>query len=241
MKQRRIVLAADELSIEQLLALMKLLGSRLYAVKIHNLFDAYGNRVIDWLRNYDAKIWVDAKLHDIPNTVAHRAAAIKAAGADILTVHASGGIDMMKAAKDHGPNEVYGVTVLTSLDEIAVKAMYSASVSEVVNNLFDLVVMTGLNGVVCSPKEVATLYARAQRLAGCNDDPWTKFVVPGIRQVDAHMDDQARTATPGQAILNGASLLVVGRPITKAEDPLKAFEQIEREIEMALSEQRGAQ
>jgi len=127
---------------------------------------------------------------------------------------------------------VYGVTVLTSLSETTVNAVYNDSVSTIVSNLFDLVALSDLDGVVCSPVEVAMLRDCAHCFVG-RDLSSLKFVVPGIRPLDARTDDQARTATPGQAVKNGASLLVIGRPITQAADPLAAFEQIERSIEAA--------
>ena len=226
---KRIILAADELTAEQLLHLMKVVGDRPYAVKIHNLFDEHGKAVIDWLKGYGAKVWVDAKLHDIPNTVGHRAAAIKKAGADILTVHASGGVEMMKKAKEHGPEEVYGVTVLTSLDVSSTLQIYNDHVVNVVLNLGRMASLAGLDGIVCSPQEVETLrYEIGIR-------PDMKFVTPGIRSMGKDANDQQRIATPGQAMLNGSSFLVIGRQITQAKDPILAIEQIEREIEEALS------
>lgn len=233
----RIVLAADELTAEELLRLLKIVGSRLYAVKIHNLYDEHGSEVIRWLKNYVHRVWVDAKLHDIPNTVALRAKALKNAGADILTVHASGGIDMMNAAREHGPAEVYGVTVLTSLNDEQALEIYCRFVEEEVLRLARLVNVTGLNGLVCSPNELEPI-----RLdSGIR--PSIKLVTPGIRSAGAHAGDQQRIATPGLAIRNGASLLVIGRPITQAQNPLLALEQIEVEIATALlpKPQEGAQ
>ena len=233
---KRIVLAADDLSIEQLLSLMKVVGSRLYAVKIHNLFDEHGVKIIEWLKNFDTKIWVDAKLHDIPATVAKRAAAIKRAGADILTVHASGGIDMMKAAVENGPEEIFGITVLTSLNETTVARIYGATVENAVHQLFGFGVKAGVHGLVCSPLETAKINDLWPHAEG----PPPKLVTPGIRLLDARADDQARIATPGQAVLNGSDLLVIGRPITQAENPLEMIARIEAEVQQALSEKVGA-
>jgi len=232
-KQKRIVLAADELPLPELLALLGKVGDRLYAVKVHNLYDEYGPDVIKRLKEFDLRVWVDVKLHDIPNTVALRAKSFKNAGADILTVHASGGIDMMKAARDNGPEEVYGITVLTSLGSDEAKRIYHCSPGEQAFLMARLINGAGLSGLVCSASELEMI-----RLDS-GIDPHIKLVIPGIRLAGAVADDQQRIGTPSLAILNGASLLVIGRPITQAQNPLLALEQIEAEIETALLPQRG--
>ncbi len=228
---RRIVLSADDLSLEQLLPLVEVAGSHLYAVKIHDLYDDHGKDSIRWLKNNDVRVWIDAKLCDIPKTVALRSAVYKKHGADILTVHASGGVDMMEAAREHGPAEIYGITVLTSLDDDEVREIFNREIVDQVSRLSSLISKAGLNGIVCSPNELTTL----KRMSDLGPD--MKFVTPGIRSVGVSADDQQRIATPGQAVLNGSTYLVIGRQITKAKDPVLAIEQIEREIEEALSHQ----
>ncbi|MCX6714802.1 MAG: orotidine-5'-phosphate decarboxylase [Candidatus Uhrbacteria bacterium] len=227
--QKRIVLAADELSVEQLLPLLKRVASRLYAVKIHDLYDEHGPQIVGWLKNYDVKVWVDAKLHDIPATVARRATAFKKAGADILSVHASGHVDMMMEAVAFGPEEIFAITVLTSLNETKTKSVYARSVQETVSDLAQMAgFFNGIKGIVCSPNELAYLKGHEDL------DPHMKFVTPGIRSLGKDAHDQQRIATPGQAILNGSSLLVIGRQITQSKDPLHEIELIEAEIEQAL-------
>lgn len=230
MSEKRIVLAADDLTLEQLLPLLKRIGHRLYAVKIHNLYDEYGPIVVTWLKNFDTKVWVDAKLHDIPKTVGLRAAAFKKAGADILTVHASGGVEMMCAAKEHGPAEIFGITVLTSLNHPDVLSIYNREIEDQVCELANKIRRAKLHGLVCSPQELVSLSMLQLD---------QKFVTPGIRSAGKDAHDQKRIATPGQAVLNGSNLLVVGRQLTEAKDPVLALEEIEREIEEALSQKEG--
>lgn len=231
MQENRIVLAADDLNVDQLIPLVQKIGSRLYAVKIHNLYDEHGLQVVRWLKAFGVKVWVDAKLHDIPATVEKRAAAIKKAGADILTVHASGGVQMMNAAMEHGPKEIYAVSVLTSLSEDETHRIFNRSVRNQVGELFELMYQARVQGIVCSPNE--TMFIRD--LCNANANWFPKLVTPGIRSVGKVSNDQQRIATPGYAVLNGSDLLVIGRQITTAADPLKALEEIECEIADALS------
>lgn len=231
MQEKRIILAADDLTIDQLFPILKAIGSRLYAVKIHNLYDEHGPQVVSWLKNYDTKVWVDAKLHDIPKTVALRAAAYKKAGADILSVHASGHMDMMMEAAAFGPEEIYAITVLTSLNEAKTQSIYARSVQQTVCDLALLAgFFNGIKGIVCSPNDLVHL----KQLEDL--DPYMKFVTPGIRSVGKDANDQERIATPGQAILNGSTHLVIGRQITTSKDPLREIELIETEIEDVLSQ-----
>ena len=158
-------------------------------------------------------IFLDLKLHDIPNTVAKAVQALRPLEPAILTVHAAGGRAMMEDAKAAAPagTKVIGVTVMTSLDDRDLAAIGVAGDSHVqVERLTELVREAGLDGVVCSGHEVAA----AKRLW-----PDGFFVVPGVRPPDVGLGDQKRVMTPRQALDNGASILVIGRPITQAPDP----------------------
>ncbi len=233
LKLGRIILAADELGLAQCLNLVSKIGARIYAVKIHNLFDLHGPKVIKQLRDAGARrIWVDAKLHDIPNTVKLRAAAIAKSEADILTVHASGGVDMMRAAKEGAPNmKIYAITVLTSLDDEQVKNIYGkTSALEQVLYLASMAGTAGLNGLVCSSREVGTLGPIFEHM---------DRVVPGVRSAGKDAGDQKRIDTPAAAIKAGATHLVVGRQITQAVNPLAALNEIEMEVAVAESEMEG--
>ena len=185
------------------------------------------------VRAIDARpIFLDLKLHDIPNTVAGAVRSVTAAGASLLTVHASGGPTMMAAAADAAsyPDSprLLAVTVLTSMDpaELSAVGIPESPIDQVIL-LARLARSVGINGLVCSPEEVATLKNES--------DPDTLLVIPGIRPTGSDTGDQKRIATPGDAIALGASMLVVGRPITRAADPAAAAKSILEEIAQAAS------
>ena len=161
-------------------------------------------------------VFLDLKLHDIPNTVAMAVEALAPLAPAILTVHAAGGRAMLAAAKAAAPanTKIVAVTVLTSLDrgDLA-EAGVSGSAADQVERLAALARASGVDGIVCSGAEVAA--ARTAWPAGF-------FVVPGIRPAGADAGDQKRVVTPAQALCDGASVLVVGRPITSAPDPAQA-------------------
>jgi len=161
-------------------------------------------------------VFLDLKLHDIPNTVAKAVEALAPLEPAILTVHAAGGRAMLAAAKASAPAnmKIVAVTVLTSLDQgDLAEAGVSGSVADQVERLAALARASGVDGIVCSGAEVA-----AARTAW----PGGFFVVPGLRPAGADVGDQKRVVTPAQALSDGASVLVVGRPITSAPDPAQA-------------------
>lgn len=162
-------------------------------------------------------IFLDLKLHDIPNTVAKAVEALAPIAPAVLTVHAAGGRAMLEAAKAAAlpTTKVVGVTVLTSLDESDLGAAgVSGSPADQVRRLADLAQSGGIDGIVCSGAEVAA--ARATWPEGY-------FVVPGLRPAGSDAGDQKRVVTPRQALDDGASMLVIGRPITAADDPSRAI------------------
>lgn len=221
----KIIISADELGEQELLALASSIGPRVYAVKVHDVYDKLGPSIVGELKDAGAqKVWMDAKLHDIPNTARARAKAFAENGVDIITVHASGGVEMMRAAKEGaGSAEVYAVTVLTSLSEEAASTIYHQKVQEQVLALAHLAKEAEVDGVVCSAKEVAML-AADPALNGL------KFVVPGVRSPGADTHDQKRVASPKEALEAGATLLVIGRQVTTTQDPGAALDAIESEI-----------
>ena len=181
-------------------------------------------------------VFLDLKLHDIPNTVSRAAAAAVRTGASIVNCHAAGGTEMMKAfgegaraaaAKEgHPAPKLIAVTILTSLDAAAVRAVgLEGSPREAALRLAILAKESGLDGVVCSPEEIETIRA------ACGGD--FLLVVPGVRPRGEAAGDQRRIATPSEAIRAGADLLVVGRPITGAPDPVAAARAIAAEIAAA--------
>jgi orotidine-5'-phosphate decarboxylase len=165
-------------------------------------------------------IFLDLKLHDIPNTVARAVESIAPLSPAILTVHAAGGREMMAAAKAAAPagTKVVGVTVLTSLDgDDLAKTGIAGSPADQVERLAELALEAGIDGIVCSGAEVAAVR-----------DIWPEgfFVVPGVRPEGAAVADQKRVVTPYDALNDGASVLVIGRPITGAANPAQAIRDI---------------
>ena len=161
-------------------------------------------------------VFLDLKLHDIPNTVGKAVAALAPLAPAVLTVHAAGGRAMLAAARAAAPPacKVVAVTVLTSLDSADLaEAGIASSPAEQVERLADLTRSAGCDGIVCSGEEVAAASARW---------PGGTFVVPGLRPAGTDVGDQKRVLTPAEALGRGASLLVIGRPITAAADPGEA-------------------
>ncbi|HEX8937750.1 MAG TPA: orotidine-5'-phosphate decarboxylase [Sphingomicrobium sp.] len=179
-------------------------------------FSAQGPEGVRRISALGLPVFLDVKLHDIPNTVGKAVEALAPLEPAILTVHAGGGRAMLAAARAAAParTKVVAVTVLTSLDQADLAAAgVSGSPAEQVARLAALARDSGVDGIVCSGAEVAA--ARAA---------WPKgfFVVPGIRPAGADVGDQKRVMTPAQALADGASVLVIGRPITGAPDPAQA-------------------
>jgi len=184
-------------------------------------FCANGRHGIREMTEFGLPIFLDLKLHDIPNTVGKAVQALRGLEPAIVTVHAAGGRAMMEDAKAAAPlgTKVVAVTVLTSLDRDDLAAIgVPADPHEQVERLTELARAAGLDGVVCSGNEVAA----AKRIW-----PDGFFVVPGVRPANAHAGDQKRVMTPRAALDAGASILVIGRPITQAEDPDAAARAIE--------------
>ncbi len=168
----------------------------------------------------DAELFLDLKLHDIPNTVAGAARSVAALGPRYLTVHAVGGADMVRAAVEAAPDvTIAAVTVLTSMDSHALATVgLDGSPLDAVRRLAALAVGAGAGALVCSPQEVAAVRAEV--------GPGVVLITPGVRPAGADALDQARVATPEQALADGADLLVIGRPITAAADPGEAAARI---------------
>jgi orotidine-5'-phosphate decarboxylase len=185
------------------------------------LFVAHGRAAVDAVRRHGLPIFLDLKLHDIPQTVESAARGVAILGVEYLTVHASGGAEMVRAARRALPRtKLLAVTALTSLGPEDLDAVGLAR--DAVSRLAKLAVAAGADGVVCSPQEVAALRASL--------GPTPLLVVPGIRPTGAAAGDQRRTGTPAEAVRAGASILVIGRPLRDAPDPAAAADAIAREI-----------
>ena len=176
------------------------------------LFCAHGPAVVEAVRG-EAEVFLDLKLHDIPNTVAGAARAAALLRPRYLTVHASGGADMVRAAVEAAPEvTIAAVTVLTSLSaQVLDEVGLAGPPLDAVRRLAALAARAGAGALVCSPQEVAAVRAEV--------GPGVILITPGVRPVGADVGDQARVATPEQALADGADLLVIGRPITGAPDP----------------------
>jgi orotidine-5'-phosphate decarboxylase len=192
------------------------------------LYLAEGRGMVETLRDRGYEVFLDLKLHDIPNTVAGAVRSAAASGAGLLTLHASGGPAMLSAAVEAAaslptPPRLLAVTVLTSMDARQLLAIgVEVSASEQVVRLGEMAMATGVSGLVCSPEEIATLRVSSARKA--------LLVVPGIRPAGYGTDDQSRIATAADATRYGADMLVVGRPITRAANPAAAAQAILDEI-----------
>ncbi len=192
------------------------------------LFTAAGPAAVERLAARGHSVFLDLKFHDIPNTVAGAVRSAARLGVKMVNVHAGGGPAMLAAAREalvgvKSPPELLAVTVLTSMDAAQLKAAGVGRLPEKqVELLAKMSMKAGIRGFVCSPQEVA----RLRTLTG----PEGVLVVPGIRPTGAAAGDQKRLATPADTLRNGASYLVVGRPITQAADPAEAAEAIVREM-----------
>lgn len=228
----RLIVALDFPAAEPALALVERLGDRCRWVKVGlQLFCATGLPFVEQLHARGLRVFLDLKLHDIPNTVAGAVRSISSAGVDLLTVHGAGGREMLEAAaaeagQHQNDPKLLAVTVLTSMDSAALAEVgVDASAADQVLRLAELAVLSGVSGLVCSAEEVRALRDRL--------GPEVLLVVPGIRSAGAVTGDQRRVATAKTAIQAGASMLVVGRPITQAADPAAAFNALLEEISRA--------
>ena len=215
MLKDKLIVALDASTIKEEERLLDILSPHVNIFKVGmELFYSCGPKVIDVIKKYDKEIFLDLKFYDIPNTVRAASKAITRLGVCMFNVHASGGVSMMRSALKASEEEsnklgisrpkILGVTVLTSLDK---------SSDEEILKLARLTKEAGLDGVVASPQEITSLRKEFGRDF--------LIITPGIRPKGADIGDQKRTLTPKEALAKGADYIVMGRPITKAKDPLK--------------------
>lgn len=229
----RIIVSLDFESRKEALALARALDPSHCRVKVgKELFTRCGPAVVEELRGFGFDVFLDLKFHDIPHTVARACAAAADLGVWMLNVHASGGRAMLEAAREAVDAAgrrplLVAVTVLTSLSVEDLREVgVDAAPDEQVLRLAQLARTAGLDGVVCSAQEALQL-----RLV-CGSD--FALVTPGIRPPGAASGDQKRVVTPGDAVRAGSDYLVIGRPVTRAADPLQALIAIEDEISRAV-------
>ena len=227
----RVIIPLDVSSVSGALALVDQLGDEADFYKIgFELYTRGGLEVVRELVSRDKRVFLDIKLHDIPNTVARAVEAASDLGVDLLTLHASGGQRMMEAAAEarSGHLKLLGVTVLTSMTTDEMASVWGRKISLVRDEVFRLANLgkeAGLDGIVSSALEASWI---RQKIG-----PSFLIVTPGIRPAGSSSDDQNRVATPREAVRNGADFLVIGRPITRADDPSAAFAAVLKEIEEA--------
>ena len=224
-----IIVALDYASPDAALDLSKRLDPAHCRLKVgKELFTRSGPQLVEKLQQQGFEIFLDLKFHDIPNTTA---AAVKAAaelGVWMVNVHASGGREMLQAAREALGNnadrpKLIGVTVLTSMTQsVFAETGYQGSITDHVDHLARLAADSGLDGVVCSAQEAS----RLKQQLGAD----FSLVTPGIRPAWAQANDQKRIMTPAEAMKAGSDYLVIGRPITQADDPLAALKMIENEL-----------
>lgn len=218
MSDSKIIVALDFANQTEVLNLLQRLPPDLCRVKVgKELFTAAGPALIEQIHKQGFEVFLDLKFHDIPNTVAKACTAAANLGVWMLNVHALGGMNMMIAAKealdklDKQPLLI-GVTILTSMSESDIHQIgLQGSPQDNVNNLTQIAKKSGLDGVVCSAQEVGSLKEAIK------ED--FLFVTPGIRMAEDNRQDQTRIMTPDKAIQQGANFLVIGRPVTQADDP----------------------
>lgn len=228
--QNPIICAIDTADMWQAEALTKAIRPHVGGVKLGlEYFTAHGADGVQLITDMRIPVFLDLKFHDIPNTVARAIRATAGINTFMLTVHTSGGRDMLRAAIDasmevaeltgSGRPLIVGVTVLTSMDQDDLTMVgFCDKLTDQVLRLADLAQSSGLDGVVCSPYEIQMLRRH------CGSD--FKLVVPGIRPAGADVGDQKRVMTPKQALENGADYLVIGRPITDAPNPAASAAEI---------------
>ena len=208
---KTIIVAVDETQLEDFQSVVDSLDRDLCMIKIGSVsFNALGHQTLLYASSKGFKIFLDLKLHDIPNTIKKSIEGLLSLPIQMMTIHTSGGLEMMKAAMkavDGSDIKIFGVTALTSLSDEDTSLIFKRTAAEQVNAMLDLAEEAGIDGVVCSPHEL-TLVTKRKSL---------QSITPGIRIAKA-IDDQSRVMSPREAIERGSNFLVIGRPITKAKD-----------------------
>jgi orotidine-5'-phosphate decarboxylase len=227
----RLIVALDTPSADPALALADQLQGLCRWFKVGlELYTAEGPSIVRQLRRRGFSVFLDLKFHDIPNTVAGAVRSAASIGAELLTIHAAGGTAMLEAAAEaaaNAPNppQLLAVTVLTSMDQLQLPAIgIDDSLAQQVLRLADTASQAGIHGFVASAEEVSALRHRF---------PAATLVIPGIRPTGSSIADQKRIATPAAALVAGASYLVIGRPITQAQNPAAATQSILEEMQHA--------
>jgi orotidine-5'-phosphate decarboxylase len=214
-----IIVAIDETQLSSFKQTVDSLDSNLCMIKVGSVsFNAIGHEALTYVASKGFEIFLDLKLHDIPNTVKKSIEGLVSLPISMMTIHTSGGLEMMKAAKKAAANtniKIFGVTALTSLSDEDTGAIFQRTASNQVKAMLDLAQDAQIDGVVCSPHELDLVVERKSLLS----------ITPGIRLSES-ADDQSRVMTPKDAISKGADYIVIGRPITNAPNISEALQEI---------------
>tara|TARA_B100000963_G_scaffold156929_1_gene136565 strand:- start:10 stop:693 length:684 start_codon:yes stop_codon:yes gene_type:complete len=226
MKSKKIIVALDSNNLNKIIKLVNILKKDVFAFKIgYQFFYNFGLEGYRKVYSICPKIFLDLKLHDIPNTVGSGLSALVKMKPLFTTIHISGGDDMMiESTKNKKNTKILGVSILTSLNSVQTKKYYNQkNVSALVKKFAQAAKKNKLDGVVCSPQEIKYI----RKVVGKN----FIIVTPGIRISNKlKSDDQKRVETPNKAISLGANYLVIGRPITKSKDPVKTLKEINKSL-----------
>ncbi len=227
MYPKKVIVALDSNDLSKIKKIVTKLKSEVYAFKIgYEFFLNYGIKGYKEIKKISPKIFLDLKLHDIPNTVSKGIRAIEKLKPLLTTIHISGGDEMIRASIiERKKTKILGVSVLTSLDSRQTKKYYNEkNIKNLVKKFVKQARKLGLDGIVCSPREIK--YVRQE--TGKN----FLIVTPGIRinKSDRNKDDQKRVLNPIEAIKLGANLIVIGRPITKSNNPLESLKKINKSL-----------
>ena len=218
-----IIVAVDETQLSSFKQTVDSLDSDLCMIKVGSVsFSAMGHEALTYAASQGFEIFLDLKLHDIPNTVKKSIEGLISLPIRMMTIHTSGGLEMMKAAKEAVINtniKIFGVTALTSLSDEDTSTIFKRTASNQVKAMLDLAQEAKIDGVVCSPHELDLVVERKSLLS----------ITPGIRLSESS-DDQRRVMTPKDAILKGADYIVIGRPITNAPNISEALLEIHNSI-----------
>ncbi len=226
--EERVIAALDMKSAEEALSFLDGVPRLRFAKVGMQLFYREGLSLVRELKDRDLRVFLDLKIHDIPNTAFGAVQSLSTLGCDIINVHCAGGLEMMRRAREAvtGDTKLIGVTILTSLDEQALheEIGLAGDLQDHVLRYASLAQKAGLHGVVCSPWETALL----KQQMGVD----FLTVTPGVRPRTDDAQDQKRIMTPGDAVRHGSDYLVIGRPLTQAADPAEVLDGILREIEV---------
>ena len=222
-KKSKIILALDTNNLKKIIRIISLISKDIYAVKVgYQFYFNFGSKGIKIIKKYKLKIFFDFKLHDIPNTTLMAIKQIKKYKPDMLTLHISGGKNMLSLAKSKSKKiKLIGVSVLTSLDNKNMKSIYNRKNIEIlIKDMVKLALKAKISGIVCSPKEIKLVKKISKNKL--------IIITPGIRIDTGKIknDDQKRTLTPKKALSLGADYIVIGRPILNSKNPKKLVQLI---------------